>query len=332
MALPESAVTFLSRHIERIQRLARKKRIVFPEGNDPRVIAAAVRLERDGVVEPILIGPKPAGASGVASIDPADSPLVRKYAAVLYEKRRARGVTESEAAEFARRPLYFAALMVAAGDADGGVGGAATSTADTVRAALHSIGMPPRFRTVSSMSILASRESGLGHHGLLAFADCAIVIEPSAVQLAEIAIASAESTRVLIGVEPAVALLSFSTKGSAKHKQVDKIIEALRIVKARAPDLHIDGELQADAALAEAVGRAKAPGSTVAGHANTLVFPDLNSANIGCKIAERIGGVAVMGPFLQGLEKPFNDLSRGCSVDDIYNTAVVTAVQTQTHY
>jgi phosphate acetyltransferase len=192
---------------------------------------------------------------------------------------------------------------------------------------LHSVGASPGVRLVSSVFIMAVQNLEFGHKGLLAFADCAIVIEPTSSQLAEIAIQTAESTRVLIGAEPSVALLSFSTKGSGKHKQVDSIVEALRILRARAPSLNADGELQVDAALASVVGSSKAPGSTVAGRANTLIFPNLASGNIGCKLVERLGGAVAIGPFLQGLAKPANDLSRGCSADDVFNAAVVTAIQ-----
>jgi phosphate acetyltransferase len=312
--------------IERARR--RKMTIVFSEGADPRVREAAARLARDGVVNPVLIGPKPAGgAPGVTFLDPAHSPALEKYAAVYYERRRAKGITQVEALEIASRPLYFAALMVNAGDAAGTVGGAANTTAETVRAALHCIGADPRVHLVSSVFVMALPDHSQGHNGLMAFADCAIVIDPSPTELAEIAIATAKSARILLGAEPVVALLSFSTKGSGQHPQVEAVVEALRVVRARAPEIVIDGELQADAAVSELVGKSKAPGSRVAGRANTLVFPNLASANIAYKLVERLGGAAAIGPFLQGLAKPANDLSRGCSVEDIYNVAVVTALQ-----
>jgi phosphate acetyltransferase len=236
-------------------------------------------------------------------------------------------MTQAEAAQLAARPLYFSCLMVAAGDADGFVGGAVNSTGDTVRAALHSIGAAPKVTTVSTFMLLCVRNRAFGHRGVLAIADPAMVVDPAPVELADITIATAASVRAILGVEPVIAMLSFSTKGSGKHKKSDAVMEAFRIVQARAPGLHVDAELQADAALVEAIGNSKAPGSTVPGKVNTLIFPDLNAANIGYKLVERLGDAAAIGPFLQGMAKPANDLSRGCSADDIYGTALVTALQ-----
>jgi phosphate acetyltransferase len=321
-------MAFMERQKQRARRLQPKRRIVFPEGSDPRVTGAAARLASEGVLEPILVGPTPANAPpGVRFAGPATCPKLAAYARLYHERRKSKGVTEMEAAEIAKRPLYYAALMVASGDADGFVGGAVNTTAETVRAALHCIGTADDVKTVSSVFLMAVQDSGSGAGGMLAFADCAVVPEPSPVELAEIAIATARSTKALLDAEPVVALLSYSTKGSGKGARIDAVVEALRIARTRAPQLHIDGELQADAALVEAIGRSKAPGSTVAGHANTLIFPDLMSANIAYKLVERLGGAAAIGPFLQGLRKPANDLSRGCSEEDVYSVAIVTALQ-----
>jgi phosphate acetyltransferase len=217
--------------------------------------------------------------------------------------------------------------MVGAGDADAFVGGAANASSETVRALLHCIGTQPNIRTLSSVFFLCVQDRSFGADGVLAFCDAAVVVDPSASELADMAIATAGSVRTLVGVEPAVALISFSTKGSTKHKLVDKVIEAYRIVRERAPDLHVDGELQVDAAVVPEIGAFKARGSTVAGRANTLIFPDLNTANAAVKLVERLGGAAAIGPFLQGLAKPANDLSRGVSSDEVFAVAIVTALQ-----
>ncbi len=285
--LPESANRFLARHIERLRRLPKRKRIVFPEGDDPRVQEAAARLTKEKLVEPILL-------TGLGGSDGS------KYAALYLERRRAKGITQMEANEIAQRPLYRAALMVAAGDADGGVGGAVNTTAETVRAALQCIGPAAAIRTVSGVFFMCVLDRDFGHDGVLAFADCAMVADPSAVEVAEIAISTAASTRSVIGAEPKVALLSFSTKGSARHAFAEKMVEALRILRERAPEIDADGELQGDAALVPAIAASKAPGSSVAGSANTLIFPDLASANIAYKLVERLGGAAAYGPFSAG--------------------------------
>jgi phosphate acetyltransferase len=218
--------------------------------------------------------------------------------------------------------------MVASGDADGSVCGAVYTSKDTLRAMLHCIGTLPKVRLITSLFVLAVRNRQFGHNGLLGVCDASIVIEPSAVELADMAITTANTVRVFFETEPIVALLSYSTKGSGgRHKEVDKVVEALRIVRARAPELNVDGELQADTSLVPAVGASKAPGSPVAGRANTLIFPDLTSANIAVKMVERLGDAAAIGPFVQGLAKPANDLSRGCSADDVYSVAIITCLQ-----
>jgi phosphate acetyltransferase len=319
--------------IEKIRKQARQKikPIILPEGNEERVIQAAVILKREKIAEPILLGTveeiknnaQKAGQNleNIRIVQPDRDPQFGNYIDKYYQLRKAKGLTPDQARETMKDPLYYGAMMVRENVGAGAVAGSINTTGDVLRAAIQIIGLSQSVQVVSSCFVMV-----LPDGQLLTFADCAVIPDPTPSQLASIAISSAFTHRKLVGNEPKIAMLSFSTKGSASHPMVDKVLEATELVRKTAPDLQIDGELQFDAAYIPDIGKRKAPQSTVAGKANVFIFPDLNAANIGYKMVQRLAKAEAVGPVIQGLAKPYNDLSRGCSIDDIVNVAAICSI------
>ncbi len=329
--------------VEQIKAKARadKQTVVLPEGYDDRMIQAAALIVADNLADVVLLGNqdtlKAKAAElgvvldGVTLVDPKSSELLAGYADELVEIRKKKGLSRDEALALltADDNLFFGAMMVRKGAAGGAVAGAFNTTGDVLRAAFQVVGTAPGMKTVSSVFLMVTNTPEFGENGVMCFADCAVNPNPDAQALAEIAVSTAASCKSFLGADARVAMLSFSTKGSASHDDCNKVIEALDIARKLAPELAIDGELQADAALIPSVANKKAPGSSVAGKANTFVFPDLDAGNIGYKLVQRFAGAEAVGPIIQGLAKPVNDLSRGCSVEDIVSVAAITAVQAQ---
>lgn len=324
--------------LEKIKQNASKlnKRIVLPEGNEPRTLKAAAIILKEKIAQLILLGnpievQQQAKAlnvdiGGATVIDPKTDARRDAYADLMVELRKSKGLTKTEALNLLNDPLYFGPMMIKSGDADGELAGAINATGDVLRPAFQFVKTLPGCSVVSGAFLMFVNEK-FGHDGIMVFADCAVMPDPTAQQLAEIAVSSAQTAKAIVGLEPRVAMLSFSTKGSAKHPMADKVIEATKIAQQMAPGLLIDGEMQLDAAIIEEVGKLKAPESKVAGKANVLVFPSLEAGNIGYKLVQRLAGAEAIGPVLQGMAAPINDLSRGCSVTDIVNMVAVTANQ-----
>ena len=329
-------MSLMNQIVERAK--ANKQRIVLPEGTEERTLKAANQLLADEVANLILIG-NPDEIMGLAKewglehigkatiIDPINHPKKEEYAQLLCELRKKKGMTIEEARALVEKPLYLGCLIIKAGDADGQLAGAQNTTGDVLRPALQIIKTTPGITCVSGGMLLLTNAPECGENGVLFVGDVAVTPMPDANQLAQIAVCTAQTAQAVAGLDPRVAMLSFSTKGSAKHEVVDKVTEALAIAKEMAPELKIEGELQADAALVPRIGQSKAPGSEIAGYANVLVFPCLEVGNIAYKLVERLGHATAIGPVLQGIARPVNDLSRGCSIDDIYNMVAITAMQ-----
>ena len=326
--------------LDRIKQNARKHnmRIVLPEGYEERTIKAADIAIHEELAQIILLGdPVEINAhaaklglknlSKATIVNPKSHEKKDHYIDMMVELRKSKGMTREEASRLIEDPLYLGVLMIKNGDADGEVSGADHATGDVLRPAFHYVKTAPGISVVSGAFIMILPDKTFGENGVIIFADGAVHPDPNDKELAEIAVASAHTARAIAGFEPRIAMLSFSTKGSAKHEMVDKVVNATRMAKEMAPDLQLDGELQADAALVEAIGKSKAPGSTIAGKANVLIFPDLNSGNIAYKLVQRLAHAEAIGPILQGMAAPINDLSRGCSVNDIVSMIAITSNQ-----